>query len=81
MNISTTFDGNMFKELVFCETFLMKKFDFLTNYNGNCNVKAEVIPDTKNMQKQTAYLNQSVDQLQLWCKEELVNFTEKGTRR
>lgn len=60
-NISTNFDGNIFKELVFRETFLMKKFDFLTNYNGNCNVKAKVIPDTKNRQKQTAYLDQSVD--------------------
>lgn len=59
----------------------MKKFDFLISCNGNCNAKAEFTPDTKNMQKQAAYLDQSVDQIQLCYKQELVNFTEKGTRR
>lgn len=68
------FNGSIFKKLAFCETFLMKKFDFPTSYDGNCNVKAEVIPDTKNMQTQITYLDQSVDQIQPWCKQELVKF-------
>lgn len=59
----------------------MKKFYFPTSYNSNGNVKVEISPDTKNMQKQTAYLDQSVDQIHLWYKQELVNFPAKGTRR
>lgn len=42
----------------------MKKFDFLISCNGNCSAKAEFTPDTKNMQKQAAYLDQSADQIQ-----------------
>lgn len=42
----------------------MKKFDFLISCNGNCSAKAEFAPDTKNMQKQAAYLDQSMDQIQ-----------------
>lgn len=59
----------------------MKEFDFLISCNGNCNAKAKFTPDAKNMQKQAAYLDQPVDQIQRWCKQELVNFTENGTRR
>lgn len=42
----------------------MKKFDFLISCNGNCSAKAEFTPDTKNVQKQAAYLDQSADQIQ-----------------
>lgn len=44
----------------------MKKFDFLISCNGNCSAKPEFSPDTKKMQKQAAYLDQSVDQIQSW---------------
>jgi len=58
------FNGSNFKKFAFCETLIMKIFIFPASCNGNCNGKAEVIPDTKNMQKQTACLDQSVDQIQ-----------------
>lgn len=60
---------------------LNEKILFSTSYNDNGNVKVKVIPDTKNVQRQTAYLDQLVDQIHLWYKQEHVNFTEKGTRR
>lgn len=42
----------------------MKRFDFLISCNGNCSAKAEFTADTKKMQKQAAYLDQSVDEIE-----------------